>query len=341
MTGASNPAIGPQHAAYLPRLLPGWATTSDGLAHRELDASLVMFDISGFTRLTERLSQQGRAGAEELSDVLHAVFTPLVDIAEVEGADLLKWGGDAVLLLLEGFGHPLRAARAARGMHRVLGRVGHLRTSVGRVVLRASSGIHSGPVHLVLAGDPAVHRELIVVGPAATAVCRADAAAGAGQIVVTDATAAALPPGILGATVPARDGCSSPIPCPRREPLPPPAPHDVPADLLAALLPPRARTHLTEGESEPEHRTVAAAFLRFDGTDGLLAEQGPRRLAVAVDELVRNVQDSMARHGVALHESDVDVDGGKLMLLAGAPLSTGDDVDHLVSAVRLVVGRAG
>ena len=86
---------------------------------------------------------------------------------------------------------------------------------------------------------------------------------------------------------------------------------------------------------------VAAAFLRFDGTDGLLAEQGPGRLAAAVDELVRNVQDSMARHGVSLHESDVDVDGGKLMLLAGAPLSTGDDVDHLVSAVRLVVGRAG
>ena len=190
MTGAASLAIGPEHAAYVPRLLPGWAATSDGLAHRELDASLVLFDISGFTRLTERLSQQGRAGAEELSDVLHAVFTPLVDIAEVEGADLLKWGGDAVLLLLEGFGHPLRAARAARGMHRVLGRVGHLRTSVGRVVLRASSGIHSGTVHLVLAGDPALHRELIVVGPAATAVCRADAAAGAGQIVVTDATAA-------------------------------------------------------------------------------------------------------------------------------------------------------
>ena len=221
MTGAANLAIGPQHAAYVPRLLPGWAATSDGLAHRELDASLVMFDISGFTRLTERLSQQGRAGAEELSDVLHAVFTPLVDIAEVEGADLLKWGGDAVLLLLEGFGHPLRAARAARGMHRVLGRVGHLRTSVGRVVLRASSGIHSGTVHLVLAGDPAVHRELIVVGPAATAVCRADAAAGAGQIVVTDATAAALPPELLGATVPAgRLLLTHPVPSPATPPPP-------------------------------------------------------------------------------------------------------------------------
>ncbi len=126
--------------------------------------------------------------------MLHAVFSPLVAAAADEGADLLKWGGDAVLLLLEGRDHPLRAARAARAMHRVLGRVGHLRTSVGRVVLRASSGVHSGPVHLVLAGDPAVHRELIVVGPAASAVCRADSAAGAGEIVVTDATAALLPP---------------------------------------------------------------------------------------------------------------------------------------------------
>ena len=86
---------------------------------------------------------------------------------------------------------------------------------------------------------------------------------------------------------------------------------------------------------------VAAGFLRFDGTDGLLAQHGPRRLAAAVDELIRNVQDSMARHGISLHESDVDIDGGKVMLLAGAPLSTGDDVDHLVSAVRLVVSRTG
>ena len=203
MTATPNASIGPEHAAYVPRLLPGWASASEGLAHRELDASLVMFDISGFTRLTERLSRQGRAGAEELSEVLHAVFTPLVAIAEDEGSDLLKWGGDAVLLLLDGPGHALRAARAARGMHRVLGRVGHLRTSAGRVVLRASSGIHSGTVHLVLAGDPLVHRELIVVGPAASAVCRGVRAAGPGQIVVSDATARALPSQLLGATVPA------------------------------------------------------------------------------------------------------------------------------------------
>ena len=47
-------------AAYLPRLLPAWAASEPGLSHREVDGSLVMFDISGFTRLTDRLSRQGR-----------------------------------------------------------------------------------------------------------------------------------------------------------------------------------------------------------------------------------------------------------------------------------------
>ena len=278
MTATTNPSIGPEHAAYVPRLVPAWASASGGLAHRELDASLVLFDISGFTRLTERLSRQGRAGAEELSDVLHAVFTPLVAIAEDEGSDLLKWGGDAVLLLVDGPGHALRAARVARGMHRVLGRVGHLRTSVGRVVLRASSGIHTGTVHLVLAGDPAVHRELMIVGPAASAVCRADTAAGPGQIVVSDATARALPSQLLGATVPAgRVLLNHPVPAPAV--LPVGGSGVVPPELLTTLLPPQLRIHLTEHESEPEHRMVAAAFLRFDGADRLLDERGPHRLA--------------------------------------------------------------
>ena len=128
-----------------------------------------MFDISGFTRLTERLSMRGRAGAEELSDILDRVFAPVVDVALEEGCDLLKWGGDAVFLMATGRDAPTRATRAALRMRAALGRTGHLRTTVGPVVLRASTGVATGETHLVLAGDPRVHRELIVVGPAVTA----------------------------------------------------------------------------------------------------------------------------------------------------------------------------
>ena len=64
-----------------------------------------MVDISGFTELTERLQRRGKAGAEELADLLEEVFTGLLSVAYADGASLLKWGGDAVLLLFTGDDH--------------------------------------------------------------------------------------------------------------------------------------------------------------------------------------------------------------------------------------------
>jgi class 3 adenylate cyclase/tetratricopeptide (TPR) repeat protein len=322
---------------YVPRLLPPWAAAEHGVAHRCLDASLVLIDVSGFTRLTERLAGRGREGAEELSDILHAAFTPLIAQADDEGADLLKWGGDAVLLLLDGPAHQVRAARAAARMQRALNRVGHLATSVGRVVLRASTGVHSGPVDLILAGDPDVHRELMVVGPGATAVAALDAAAEPGQIVLADSTAASLDPNVVGAR---HRGGVLLAGMPARAPVPAQADYREGA-FSTSLLPSQLRVHLAQPRREPEHRTVAVAFVRFDGTDRLLAEDGAEALALAVDELVRNVQDATSTHQVAFHETDIDVDGGKVMIVAGAPLSAGDDTDRLLDAMRLVVERAG
>src|SRR5918993_1506315 len=178
--------------AYVPRLLPAWAAAEPGLAHRVIDGSLLLFDITGFTPLTERLARRGREGAEELSNLLDDVFGRLLTDAEAEGGDLLKWGGDALLLFFDGPDHGCRAARAALRMQRVLARIGRATTSIGRVKLRASAGVESGPVHLVLAGNPARHRELVVLGPTATGVTMLEHAAGAGEVLVGDATAASL-----------------------------------------------------------------------------------------------------------------------------------------------------
>jgi hypothetical protein len=83
----------PAFTACVPRLLPAWAAAELGPAHRVVDASLLLFDITGFTPLTERLARRGREGAEELSNLLDTVFSPLLMDAEDEGADPLKWGG--------------------------------------------------------------------------------------------------------------------------------------------------------------------------------------------------------------------------------------------------------
>src|SRR4029450_1445451 len=126
--------------AYVPRLLPVWAAAELGSAHRIVDGSLLLFDITGFTPLTERLARRGREGAEELSNLLDTVFSRLLLDAEAEGADLLKWGGDALLLLFDGPDHGCRAARAALRMHRALAQTGRATTSIGRVKLGASGG---------------------------------------------------------------------------------------------------------------------------------------------------------------------------------------------------------
>ncbi|HEY8167607.1 MAG TPA: hypothetical protein VIF84_02725, partial [Candidatus Limnocylindrales bacterium] len=87
---------------YVPRLMIDWLRGEPEARHRELDASLVFVDISGFTALTEQLARRGKVGAELMRDTLDGVFTALLDEATSWGADLLKWGGDALLLMFDG-----------------------------------------------------------------------------------------------------------------------------------------------------------------------------------------------------------------------------------------------
>jgi hypothetical protein len=159
-------------------VLQTWDGLGPGPDHRRVDGTLVLLDVSGFTRLTERLARRGREGAEELSEVLGGVFGHLLSEAHDEGADLLKWGGDALLLLLDGRSHVRRGVRAAARMHRALARSGR-DTSAGRVVLRCSTGVHAGPVDLVVAGDPSSHLELVVLGPSVSRVIALEKEAGA------------------------------------------------------------------------------------------------------------------------------------------------------------------
>ena len=83
---------------------------------RELDATLVSVDLSGFTALSERLAAKGRAGSEELILVISGVFEGLIGITLRHGGDVLKFRGDALLLLFEGDGHAERACRASVDM---------------------------------------------------------------------------------------------------------------------------------------------------------------------------------------------------------------------------------
>src|SRR5690242_19634211 len=121
---------------YVPRLALDWLVDTPDDAVRLLTGTLAFVDISGFTRLTEILAAHGKAGAEELTGYLDAIFAELLGIAYASGGELIKWGGDAVLVRFIGDGHADRAVDSAWRMQRAIARSGRLKTSAGAATLR-------------------------------------------------------------------------------------------------------------------------------------------------------------------------------------------------------------
>ena len=310
------------YAPLAPRLVLGWPA---GLVHQSRHGSMVSADISGFTALSERLAEKGREGSEELTLVVSGCFTGMIDDCERHGGDVLKFGGDALLVFFEGDCHTERACRAATAMRRTIAT--RRRTSDGkRVQLAVSIGVHSGEFDLFVVRIG--HDELMVSGPGSTATVDAEAAASAGEILLTFPAAAQVPDSWLGpprsgGVLLARSVASSRTP---------PVGVDPPLRAAREFVHPDQAAQIMAGASN-EHRQVSVSFIEFAHTDAMpRAELGERlqSLAAIVDE-------ACERYGVHWLSTDVYHDGGKFILTAGAPTSRGGDEDRMLRAVRSVV----
>ena len=92
-TGSPQP--GPSSAAsvllpYITRPAIDWARRHradlDAPFWREVEGSMVLGDVSGFTKMSERLARHGKVGAEEVADAINTCFEQLLDGGAVEGA---------------------------------------------------------------------------------------------------------------------------------------------------------------------------------------------------------------------------------------------------------------
>jgi class 3 adenylate cyclase/tetratricopeptide (TPR) repeat protein len=324
-------------ARYVPAVAlrwPGPDTASERAIHRQVDGTLVFVDVSGFTALSERLAQRGKVGAEQLTDVLNAVFGTMLDLAVARGGSLLKFGGDALFLLFSGPDHAVQAASCAVEMRSSLAQATKVTGPAGRLHLRMSVGVHTGPVDLFLVGDS--HRELVVAGPATTAVAAMEAAASAGQILLSPETATRLPAGAVGQSL----GPGRLLRWRSPHASTPDGDQDTPDAHDPELFVPTAlRTLLAAADPESEHRTAGVAFLRYTGLDPLLA-QSPQDAADALGTLVTTVQVAADEQGVTFLATDLAEDGGKIILVAGFPVTAEDDQGRLLRAACDVVTTA-
>ncbi len=331
MTGQdTTTATGAIFRPYLPRLAADWERTAGAATARVLDGSLLGLDITGFTALSERLGAKGKLGAEELITLISRTYSDLIDTAGRYGGDVLKFRGDALLLFFDGADHELRTASAAAAMQARIDEAASTESSVGPVRLAMAAGAVSGDCHFFLVGSQ--HRELVVCGPSASATLGLEDAAEAGEILVSQRTADALPPGLVagerdGAFLLRRDAFDGDVP---------PEPESVTeAGGIEHLIPPPLRRPIEMDAVEAEHRHATAAFIKFSGTDELVHDLGAA--TTSLQQLAEVTSSLTSELDVTWLESDIDRDGGKLYLVAGAPSSPGGDEERMLRAVRGIV----
>ena len=321
---------------YVPRLAIDWLRVHPADEFEEIEATVAFVDVSGFTALTERLAAHGKIGAEEVSDLIGGCFAELLEIGYEYGAELLKWGGDAALVLFREPDSAIRACRAAWLMTRAMERVGRVRTSMGRVTLGISVGVHRGRFSFYLVGDH--HRELVITGPAASATARMEGIAEAGEVVVSPSTAAQLPPDCRG---PVKGAGVLLAGAPDAEPAPARSAPDVTGVDVARLLPPPTRAHLLGHGEQAEHRHAAVAFIEFSGVDALTEAEGPEAVTPFLRTIVQRAQLVAADTEVTFHGTDIGPDGGKILLLGGIPVIRGNDEERVLRAAQSIVAGGG
>ena len=318
---------------YVPWVAADWIRTNPESLWRPIEGSLVFVDISGFTALSERLARKGRIGAEELTSVLNRVFGEMLDIVHERSGVLLKFGGDALLVLFTSEDHVMQACAATVEMRSALRLAASQPTSVGRIDLKMSSGVHTGLIDLFLVGDS--HRELIVGGTAASTTTTMEASADAGQIVISQSVADRVPKGFVGA----RKGEGWLL---RKRTIdhPPRRPERVAftaSESLRPLIPANLRQRLSSGISDSEHRSGTVGFVKFTGVDRMIDARGQESAASEIDRLVTAIQHVADIEGITLLATDIDADGGKIVLVAGIPSTKHDDEGRMLRTLRAVL----
>ncbi len=158
--------------------------------------------------------------------------------------------------------------------------------------------------------------------------------AGPGEILVSAGTRERVPADAIGSSKGAgwllrwrKAHCIAPGPVSRdaRDP-----------ESLKAWVPVGLREYLGAGDTEPEHRIASVGFVRFCGVDQRLADEGADWVAEAIDDTMGLIQSAAAEEDVTFLGTDINEDGGKAILVAGAPVARDGDEARLLRAVRAI-----
>jgi len=281
-------------------------------------------DISGFTALTERLGVLGREGAEELTVGVNGFFHQLLTIIHGFRGDVLKFGGDALLIGFQDNIPPQEIIRCAFQLQRATGQAGCLRTAAGKFHLGLHMGIAFGRHYEVVVGTAGNRREHFLYGDNVHRCQQAADLARAGEVV------AAMPAGLVRQISPARPHQKARgfYVLGRPEDSARPAPVETEPTKRAQswwddLLDPQIRSLVSAQRPNwiGEHRAVSVGFVFFKGSASWQTDAA----GAAFHRIYDAIMESLDRWGGVWGRSDPGSAYQKMLFLFGAPTAGEND----------------
>ena len=308
--------------------------TLNAAGSKEHVAGVLFADISGFTALTETLSQRGDEGAEELTRLLNRYFGIIIDTIELAGGDILKFAGDALLAVwpctngeVELPGVVAKLVDVSRIMQQEL----HDFEVAPGIHLSMKLAVGAGDISMVHLGGVFDRWEFVVSGKPLAQLGRANDAAEAGEIVVAEEAAALLPDSyetVLAAPGVLRFERASTSPMALTGAPPEHLPDLEQTEQLLTFLPAAIRQRVAAGYADwlCELRPVTIVFMNLPG----FGVDTPLNIA---QEAMRTLQTSLYRYEGSINKISVDDKGASLIGVMGLPpLSHVDDPERAVRA---------
>ncbi len=295
-----------------------------------LYAAVLFADISGFTRLTERLCREGEMGVELLASTLNAYFGLVIDIIHEHAGEVVRFAGDGLIAVwaTESDTTPtadqcrLRSEQAACCALRVQAMLAEVRPVYGiTMVMRIGLGIGAGILRQL--GGWNGRWEFVFTGPALRQASLACPQAEPGGVVLAPEILPWLTPRAQIDPIPQgwaslRDLAEPPW----LEPHPAPVLRPTMLPALRACLPDAVLDRIDAGQSGwlTELRRVTVLFMRLPSLDNPEAEPDPAQ------GLIRAMQAVIARYEGCINKLHVDEKGTMLLAVFGLPpLSHPDD----------------
>jgi predicted ATPase/class 3 adenylate cyclase len=302
-------------AGYVPRVVRQRLSRGpDQLPFLWSDQGVVLFaDISGFTRLTEELGQQGGEGIEVLSRTLNLFFGGLLECIRRWDGDVIKFAGDALLAVWSRALVPessqsliYRATACAKEMQAFSEEL----RSKTPFPLHIRIGLDWGDLLFLHLQNRHQHWEVILSGPAVSGAFSAEGKAEPSQIVLGNAAGRWCPSGTI--LFPIDDHCAVVHEVPSLEiaKIPYFEEPNLPESWLLNYLPEVVRFRLAAGQQNwlAELRQVSVLFLLLPA---LTSEQLPRWMSL--------IQERIAFHGGTVNKLNLDEKGLSLLAVFGLP----------------------